>query len=244
MLKKIVYIGIAFLLVVYFIFTIVFISPNLNKEKCTKVIVDIVNNDTISYLNESQVCFFLEKLKLNLIKKNMCEINTEAIEKALKKCKLINKVEVYKTVGSTIRIKVYQRIFILRVISGNTDYYIDSNREIIPTPIGVATYVPLASGTINEKFAIEQLCPLAVFLQKNKFWNTQIEQIYVNNDLEIELIPRVGNHRIVLGNVKNFESKLNNLILFYKKVLNIVGWKRYSIINLQYKNQIVCTTTN
>jgi cell division protein FtsQ len=241
MLKKIIHIGIVFLLIVYFIFIVIFINPNLNREKCTKVVVDIAGNDTVSYVSTMQVYSFLKEKKLDPIKKNMLEINTKTIEKTLEKHGFIKKAEVYKTIGSAVRIKIYQRIPILRIISNNIDYYIDSDRKIISIPVGFAVCVPLASGIFDEKFAIEKLYPLAVFLQKNEFWNAQIEQIYVNNDLEIELIPRLGNYRIVLGEMKNFENKLDNLIFFYKKVLNVLGWNRYSIINLKYRNQIVCT---
>ena len=101
------------------------------------------------------------------------------------------------------------------------------------------------------KLEVEQKIPIlrvisprgkfALFLQENDFWNNQIEQIYVNPDNEVELIPRVGNHRIVLGSFADFEEKLDNLRLFYEKAIPKVGWEKYSIISLKYKDQIVCT---
>ena len=72
--------------------------------------------------------------------------------------------------------------------------------------------------------------------------NTErIEQIYVHPDKEVELIPRVGNHRILLGTFDHFEEKLANLRLFYEQAIPKMGWEKYSIINLKYRNQIVCT---
>lgn len=85
------------------------------------------------------------------------------------------------------------------------------------------------------------LYKFALFLQENEFWNDQIEQIYVYPDNDIELIPRVGNHRIMLGTLDEFEEKLANLKLFYEQAIPKVGWEKYSMINLKYKNQIVCT---
>ena len=49
------------------------------------------------------------------------------------------------------------------------------------------------------------------------------------------------NHRIVLGSFADFEEKLDNLRLFYEKAIPKVGWEKYSIISLKYKDQIVCT---
>ena len=51
----------------------------------------------------------------------------------------------------------------------------------------------------------------------------------------------VGNHRIMLGTLDEFEEKLANLKLFYEQAIPKVGWEKYSMINLKYKNQIVCT---
>lgn len=30
-------------------------------------------------------------------------------------------------------------------------------------------------------------------------------------------------------------------MLFYEQAIHKVGWEKYSMINLKYKNQIVCT---
>ena len=59
----------------------------------------------------------------------------------------------------------------------------------------------------------------------------------------MELIPKVGKHKIIIGNVENIEQKLYNLKLFYINGLNQKGWENYSVINLKYQNQIVCTKT-
>ena len=71
--------------------------------------------------------------------------------------------------------------------------------------------------------------------------NNQIEQICVFPNKEVELIPRVGRFRIVLGALDDFEEKLNKLRLFYDQAIPKVGWDKYSVIDLKYKNQIVCT---
>jgi cell division protein FtsQ len=51
----------------------------------------------------------------------------------------------------------------------------------------------------------------------------------------------VGDHLVYLGKLENFEDKLARLKEFYKKGLNRVGWNKYSRINLEFNNQIICT---
>ncbi|MCC7233328.1 MAG: cell division protein FtsQ, partial [Bacteroidia bacterium] len=88
---------------------------------------------------------------------------------------------------------------------------------------------------------LERVFRVADFLQNHPFWEAQIEQIYVNEKGELELIPRVGSHSVLIGEGKDLEKKFENLFLFYKEGLNKTGWNQYSIINLKYENQVVCT---
>lgn len=111
----------------------------------------------------------------------------------------------------------------------------------MPSVLGQAIYVPVASGSIEKSFARADLYRFALFLQKDDFWNDQIEQIYVRSAQDIEIIPRIGDHRIILGSLDNYENKLNRLRLFYEQVIPKMGWEKYRVINLKYKNQIVCT---
>ncbi|MNV97616.1 hypothetical protein D3C71_1927610 [compost metagenome] len=55
----------------------------------------------------------------------------------------------------------------------------------------------------------------------------------------MELVPRVGDHRILLGNTEGLEQRMNNLMVFYKKALPRMGWNEYKIINIKYQNQVI-----
>ena len=116
--------------------------------------------------------------------------------------------------------------------------FIDRNNS---DRIAIKKYGFKFSGYVEKELAVTDLYKFALFLQGNEFWNDQIEQIYVYPDNEVELIPRVGSHRIMLGPLEGFEEKLANLRLFYEQAIPKMGWEKYSMINLKYKNQIVCT---
>jgi cell division protein FtsQ len=88
---------------------------------------------------------------------------------------------------------------------------------------------------------LHDLFQLARYVKNDSFWDAQISQIYVAENGDFELIPRVGNHNIVLGSTEYLEEKFNNLMTFYLKGLNKTGWNEYSTINLKFKNQVVCT---
>lgn len=102
----------------------------------------------------------------------------------------------------------------------------------------------LSSAELDSIKMIDQyldLFSLAKNINQNTFWNAQISQVYLNQKGDYELIPRVGNHQIILGSADKIQSKLDKLMIFYKEGLSKTGWNEYSIINLKFKNQIVCT---
>jgi cell division protein FtsQ len=96
------------------------------------------------------------------------------------------------------------------------------------------------SDSLRNRVFIDDIFKMAEFIRTDPLWHAQIEQLYVNKELEIELIPRVGNHRIVVGDVVDIKKKLDKLKVFYAKGLSNTGWNEYSVINLKFADQVVC----
>ena len=81
---------------------------------------------------------------------------------------------------------------------------------------------------------------LGNYMSNDSFWNAQIEQIYVDTAGDIILIPRVGDHTIIFGDLNDIDTKFNKLYTFYRNVAPAEGWEKYSSVNLKYKDQIIC----
>lgn len=93
---------------------------------------------------------------------------------------------------------------------------------------------------------------------KDEFWRNQIVQINILPDLGVELVPRVGEHIVYLGTLPQtkyinrrkrltaefVETKLDRLAKFYKYGLSKAGWNKYSYIDLEFDNQIICKRRN
>ncbi len=172
----------------------------------------------------------------------MERISTKSLERELGKHPLIDEAECYKTPSGKICVEVTQRIPILRVMDANGgNYYLDNKGTVMPPEAKCVAHRVIVTGNVEKSFAMKDLYKFGVFLHNNKFWDAQIEQIHVLPDRNIELVPRVGDHLIYLGKLDNFENKLARLKEFYKKGLNQVGWNKYSRINLEFSNQIICT---
>jgi cell division protein FtsQ len=67
----------------------------------------------------------------------------------------------------------------------------------------------------------------------------QIDQVDITANRTFELIPKLGNQVIRFGNADNYNEKFNKLMAFYKQVQTRTGWNKYSIIDVQFKDQVV-----
>ena len=82
---------------------------------------------------------------------------------------------------------------------------------------------------------------IAKAISEDKFWSSQIEQIYFDNDRRITMVPRVGSHVIEFGEAVNIENKLEKLHTFYLNGMNKVGWNKYSKLNIEIEDKVICT---
>ena len=238
---RVISIVVATLMSGYILFASFYFSEGRQDMSCKSLQVVVKDSLEKHFISESDLVGLLKIKQLDPRNKPMKSINTELIEEELLKNEMISDIQAYKTPAGIIKLEVIQKMPILRILSANGNYYVDNQGTTMPISSRYVAYVPVVSGYVEKSFAVSDLYKFALFLQENEFWNDQIEQIYVHSDREVELVPRVGNHRIMLGTLDGFEEKLEHLKLFYEQAIPKMGWEKYSMINLKYKNQIVCT---
>lgn len=239
-MKRVLVISIICLIAGYLIYAVIEFKDKPKDEICSGLEVEITGSVEKNFLEPKEIERIVAEKGLNPKNKFLKEINTDKIEQIIQENKVIKKAEVFITNTGTVKAYVYERTPVLRVIStSGENYYIDDEGKRMQVSSRYAAYLPLATGHITEDYAIKELYPFAQYLRDNKFWNAQIEQIYVQADKDIILIPRVGDQKIVLGKCNDFEGKLDKLMAFYQKGLNEIGWNKYSVINLEYNKQVV-----
>ena len=240
-MKKVLSALLLIVLVGYVVFAAIVLSKKSEGEVCQGIQLEIQDSLKTGYMSTSDIAALLAKQGLNPTGKSLDAVSLQAIEEALKASPLIASCECYKTISGHVVVSVECRKPILRIITHTGEsYYLDEEGEIIEH-IAKAVYLPIATGHITRGYAKAELLPLAQYLQDNKLWDTQIEQIHVTLRQEIELVPRVGGHIIALGRPDDYAQKFDNLQTFYEKALKEVGWDRYSHINLDHKGQVVAT---
>jgi cell division protein FtsQ len=262
LLKKILQIAAWVLVLGYMGVALSFINIKEKQIVCAKVDISILDSTKNFFVEEDDVLSLFENKKIKLKGALLNNINLAEVEKILYQHPAIKKVEVYKTMAGILKIDIFQRNPIIRIINSTGDgYYIDQDAKIMPLSGKYTAHVLVATGNINQSLArninknlaipsdgtlqkdsiLNDLYTLGKFIYDNKLWKSQIEQLYINENNEIEMIPRIGFQTIILGTIEDFEEKFTKLDAIYNYGFNNVGWNKYKDINLKYKNQVICT---
>ncbi|WP_294080228.1 cell division protein FtsQ/DivIB [Proteiniphilum sp. UBA5384] len=226
----------------YLIFSASYFRNMSRNKVCESFGVVIADSNQYKFVSRQDIMGLVKRYDLDPVGRKFSEINTLSIRDTILTNRLVESAEVFITPGGSVVATIYQRKPVLRVISDTKgNFYVDNERRIMPVSGNFTVYVPVATGIIDEEFARNELYDFALFLNNHSDWNVWIEQIVVQNNHEVILIPRAGDFRIVMGDLNDYQAKLAKFARFVDKGLNVVGWNRYSVINLKYDNQVVCT---
>ena len=221
-----------------------FNRPDELYDVCSEVKIDIQEGAVKGFLNPDEIKAQLQQAHLYPLGDPMEQVNSRKIEEKLLQNPFVESVQCYKTQSGRVDITLSQRLPVIRVKADNgDDYYVDTYGNIMPNTQYVSDLV-IATGQISRPYAQKVLSRVGNFLIRNKLWFCQAEQINVLDDGTIEMIPRVGEHIVYLGQPTGLSRKFSRLEKFYKYGLPKAGWNKYSYISVEFDNQIICKKRN
>lgn len=224
------------------------------KALCSKVNIDIADNAAGGFLDAKVIKERLQKTGFYPIGRQLKDVDTRGIEEMLRRSPFVKTAECYKTEGGYVYISVTQRMPVIRIKADNgDDYYVDDHDCIMPRSSYTSDLI-IATGYINRWYAINYISPLGKAIMQNDVWKNLIEQINITPNLGVELVPRIGDHIVYIGQLPEItdkskhdkdiaqfvDKKMTRLEKFYKYGLSQVGWNKYSYVNIEFDNQIIC----
>jgi len=202
--------------------------------------------------------FFIDKTDvLNIIKnyaganpegRGINEFNLAAIENNLEKDVWIKNAELFFDNNDILRVSIDEREPVARVFSlTGKSFYIDRSIKVLPLSDKFSARLPVFTGFAHnpdflskaDSNLLTDIKVISHALQADSFLMAMIEQVDITPQRNFEMIPKIGNQLIVFGDAEDVAEKFNKLRIFYKAVITKTGWSKYSVINLQYKNQVV-----
>ncbi|MFB2117674.1 cell division protein FtsQ/DivIB [Parapedobacter sp. 2B3] len=226
-----------------------FIGTKSNEQACTAMRVILLGNE--SFIEQKDIAALLVEKFGELEGRTLESIPIHQIEQELKQIPYVFSAVVTMDMDGLLTVRVKQREAVVRIINRDgPDFYIDLQGHKMPVSLKYVPRVPVVNGFVSEPYdgtldttksqLVDDVFKTAQYISSDSLWSSQVVQLYVNEQHDIELVPRVGGQRIILGNADSLDRKFEKLMLFYSKIVPKTGVRAYSSVNLKFAGQIIC----
>ena len=232
--------------------TVVLLAAAVHRSKereCAGVNINISGVSNNFFIDKKDVQEIIDHNTGALLKgKAIQNFDLHAIETVLKKNVWIKNAELYFDNNNLLEVVVEEREPVARIfITSGASFYVDSSIMMLPLSEKFSARLPVFTGFPSDarvlskpdSLLLKQVERISADIVKDPFLMGMIDQVDITAQRSFEMIPKIGNQLILLGDATDLEAKLDKLKVFYKNVIIKTGWGKYSVINLQYKNQVV-----
>jgi cell division protein FtsQ len=251
-------------LIVGLLISLGFVNKEQDALPCKRLDINVNQDNDLYFIDRIDIAQILKDRGDSIKDQPKATINIPELEKVLNSHPAISKAEVSMSIDGVVKIDVKQRRPVIRIINSDGDsYYLDDEGTLMPLSDKYTMKVLVANGKLTEPYSkmytysmekigkdtllnktsmLGQLYAMAIYIDADPFWKSQVQQIYVNDENDMEIVPLAGDQKIIFGDTTFMDEKFRKLLTFYQQGLNTTGWwEKYSTINLKFKNQIVCT---
>ncbi len=207
------------------------------QRHCAGLAIDIVPGGDVQLVAAEELRAAIE-VDGPLAGRSAQEIDLGEIERRAAALPAVASTEVYTSLNGTVHVQVTQREPVARLHRSThvPDVYLDPQGAAFPIVLGRNVRVPVIHAP-SEVLARPALAVVAK-IQNDPLWSEFVDQIAFT-PRGLELVPRVGDVRIVLGDTTNLEDKFLRLSTFYREVASRGDLELYSRIVLAYDDQVV-----
>ncbi|MDG1385100.1 MAG: cell division protein FtsQ/DivIB [Flavobacteriaceae bacterium] len=220
------------------VFLYAFSSHKNNSRMVSKVAVQFTGNENV-YITSEMVNKLLIQNQEHLYILPKDNLDLKEMEMVLESDDMVKSAQVYLTVNGEVSATVEQRRPIARVQTASI-FYIDEDGLAMPLSPQHSARVPLVTGIIENE-QLDAVYSMALKIDQDPFLKTYITEIHQNKTKEIRLKMRLLNFEIEVGSLDRLDEKMKNLKAFYQKAKKDKMLDIYKSVNLQFKNQVVCT---
>ena len=231
------------------IFLLVAAVKTKEAKRCKGIEINIHGVSNNFFVDKKDILNSITAMEeTNPVGKTIGSFNLRKMERELEKDVWIKSAELFFDNNETLQVIVQEREPIARVFtSTGTTFYIDEELAMLPLSEKFSARLPVFTNFPSDKKVLTKadssllrgIKTISLAIQKDSFSMAIIEQIDITAQRNFEMIPKIGNQLIVFGDATDADAKLGKLKVFYKEIMVKAGWNNYSVINVQYKNQVV-----
>lgn len=219
------------------------------SDVCKEVVINVNGNGTNFFIDKKDVLQIINSQNGGkTIGKKLADINLHQLENELRKDTWVKEVQIYIDNNKKLNVWFEERMPVARIFTQQQNsFYIDSSLNLLPLSAKFSARLPVFTNFPGEKIGLskadsallKQIKTLSIAINADDYIMAMIDQVDINTSGEFEMIPKIGNQVILFGDAADANIKFDKLKVFYRAVITKVGWKKYSSINLRYKDQVV-----
>ena len=238
-MKKINWHTIRLVLIIFvMIFLYSFSSKRNSERKISKIDIKFESNENMFLTHEMVNNLLIQKLGgTSSIQKDKLDLNT--LETVLDDHEMIEKAQVFSTIDGLLNTRITQKTPIVRVITDNDSYYLDSKGDKMSLSQNFSARVPLVSGEISKGNEKPYLL-LFNEIKKDDFLSKNITGAQIMPSGNVVLTNRSYDYKIAFGKPINVEKKLKNYKAFFQHAIKDTLIKSYKEVNVMFTQQVVC----
>lgn len=227
-----------FVLLVLVVFLFAFSSVRNSARKVSAPEIKFIGEENL-FITHETVSKLLIQNQQSVTNKPKEIIDLNRLENALTANPMIKEAQVFIDVDGKITAEIEQKKPLARV-STNASYYLDDTGSHMPLSTNYTARVPLVTGTVYKN-ELANVFTIASKVQQDDFLKKHVVEIHQNDNKSIDLKFRLHDFTIHLGSLKSLDKKINNLKAFYQKAMRDNTLNDYSVVNLKFDNQVICT---
>ena len=208
------------------------------EERCKELVCKIVDKDKRLYVSEQELFTLLKQHNAYPVGEYLHRINLQHMENIIRQHPMVRTAECYTAEDGTARIRVTQRVPLLKVVTADEAYYIDTDRRKMPLRSSIHDTVPVAMGKVGFEMASTVLADFAEWVQEDDYWRARIEAIDVRLPRQVCIKQNGKQEDLMIGDLMGYAGKLEKAEVFYRRTASMEK-PRYRTLDLRYQGQVV-----
>lgn len=208
---------------------------------CTALEYIISDSEDRLYLSETELTALLQQEDIYPVGRKLNIVSLQRIENAIKRHPMVRTAECYLTPRQVVRIKLTQRVPVLHVQTALENYFIDSDRKVMPARNAIRDKVLIVTGTVGVQTAAGVMTDFALWLDDEDYWQERIHHVELKSPQMVYVYYR-DNGRIdkaVLGSMRHYDRKLRKFRTFLQNRSPDIQEKNYTEYDLRFKGQVI-----
>jgi len=227
---------------VFIVFMMIFLysfsSKRNSERKISKIDIKFESNENMFLTHEMVNNLLIQNLGSD---KNIQidKVNLNTLETVLDDHEMIEKAQVFSTIDGLLNTRIIQKTPIIRVITDNESYYLDSKGDKMALSQNFSARVPLVSGEVSNTTEKPYLL-LFNEIKRDDFLSKNITGAQIMPSGNVVLTNRSYEYKIAFGKPIDVEKKLKNYKAFFQHAIKDTLIKNYKEVNLMFTQQVVC----